>query len=103
MARRPTFPIGRDAESVGTRLMLVREALGLTGIFFAEKAGIAPSSYSQYEGGKRRCSLESAIALSDAYQLSLDWIFLGDHSALRPKLVDTMTHILELRANAPVS
>ena len=101
--RKPTFPTGRDAHSVGNRLALVRGAHGLSSGEFAEKAGLLPSSYSQYESGRRKCSIESAIALVVTYKLTLDWIFLGDHSALQPKLVEALKHMLELRSNSPVN
>jgi transcriptional regulator with XRE-family HTH domain len=97
------IPTGRDARSVGQRLALVRGVLGLSSGVFALQAGIGLSAYSQYEGGRRRCSIESAIALVDTYQLSLDWIFLGQTFGLQPKLVEALGRLLELRSTSSVA
>ena len=64
----------RPFRDIGERLRLVREVRGLDQGAFAEGAGLAPSTYNQYEMGVRRPAIENAIALCDAYNLSLDWI-----------------------------
>lgn len=90
MSKRAPFPTGTDAASVAERLRMVREAMGMTSGDFARQAGISVSGYSQYETAERRCSLEAGIRLAHRYGLTLDWIFMGDHTSLSASLVDAM-------------
>lgn len=55
---------------------------------FCERASIATNTYNQYERGKTRPSVENAIALCEAYDLTLDWIYRGDPSGLRYDTAD---------------
>lgn len=73
---------------VGNRLRLVRRVLDLNQGEFGERAGIQRSTYSQIENGERLPSIESAIALCDAYRISLDWIFRGQPGDMSIKLWD---------------
>lgn len=84
MSKRPSD--GRDKDAVAQRLILTRQALGLGQKEFADRARIASNTYNQYESGVNLPSLEKALALKDAYQISLDWIYDGDNSGLRHEL-----------------
>ena len=97
-AKPAELPKGTDAASVGQRLGMVREALGLNSGDFATNAGLGASTYSQFESGRRRCSLDAAIALATAYSLTLDWIFLGEYSGLQSRLVSAISKIAVLRS-----
>lgn len=70
--------------------MLTRQALGLDQKEFAERAKIAANTYNQYETGTNMPSLDKALALKDAYQLPLDWIYDGDPSGLRYELAEAI-------------
>lgn len=80
----------QSKKRIGKRLLLTRQALGLAQGVFASRAGISHSSYSQYESGLKRPSYESAVALCEAYDLTLDWIIRGDPSGLRYELADAI-------------
>lgn len=73
-------------EKIGERLTIVREVTGLNQVEFAERARIAPNAWNNYERARKRIGLEAAIALVATYQLTLDYIYLGDASNLPYKL-----------------
>lgn len=81
--------------AIGQRLMLTRHVFGLQQNEFCGRAKIATNTYNQFESGKRRPTLENAIALCEAYDLTLDWIYRGDPSGLR---YDTADAIKSLKA-----
>lgn len=74
---------GRDRKSVGARLRLTRDALGMDQGEFGSRAGIKSSTYNQYEMGVNMPSLEAAHRLCDTYHLALDWIYRGETHSLR--------------------
>jgi len=76
--------------AVGERLRLTRQITGLDQGEFAGRAGIAPNTYNQIEKGKKYPSTEKAIALCEAYDLTLDWIYRGDPSGLRYQTADAI-------------
>jgi transcriptional regulator with XRE-family HTH domain len=80
---------GTDMKAIGLRLLATRLALGFDQQKkFCDRAEIATNTYNQYEQGERRPAVENAIALCDAYDLTLDWIYRGDPSGLRYDLRD---------------
>ena len=84
-----TKPSGKsDARfaPIAARLIAAREAIGLEQTDFARRAKIAQNTYNQYEQAKRRPSLDNAIKLCRAYNLTLDWIYLDDPSGLSARL-----------------
>jgi DNA-binding XRE family transcriptional regulator len=83
-------PVGTDSTSVGGRLRLTREVLGLTQAEFADYCDIARNTYNQYEQGRNVPQLQLAIRLSDTFHLTLDWIYRGDPSGLPFKLADAI-------------
>lgn len=50
----------------------------------------ALNTYNQWERGIGRPRLDEAIRLVDEYDLTLDWIYLGDHRRLPYELVDAI-------------
>ena len=74
---------GRHPAAVGRRLLLTRKVFDLNQIEFSKRAEILNSAYNQFENGVHRPSMESAMALCDAYHLTLDWIYRGDLRGLR--------------------
>lgn len=75
---------------VGDRLRLSRQALGLSQVDFAQRAGIAANTYNQYERGKKLPSISNAVALCEAHDLTLDWLFRDDPSNLPYKLASAI-------------
>lgn len=85
-------------KTIGERLRLTREALGLTQVEFAKKAKVSPSAYNQYEKGRMRPAIDQAIRLRDAHNLTLDWIYIGDNSGLTAKLSDAIKALRQTRS-----
>lgn len=89
--------VGDLAADVGRRLSLVRRALDLNQQEFGARAGLSQPQYNQFETGKRRLSLDAALALCHVYSLTLDYLYRGDPSGLPYRLA---TRINEIRASA---
>jgi transcriptional regulator with XRE-family HTH domain len=85
----------RPFKEIGERLRLLREVVGLDQRSFADRAGLAQSTYNQYEMGVRRPAIENAIALCEAYNVSLDWIYRGDLGGLRHQLALALSAAIE--------
>lgn len=83
--------------AIGERLAMLRQVLGLAQYEVAARAGIPPNTYNQYETGVRRPSLENAVALCEAFDLTLDWIYRGDPSGLRYQMADALKAIRSAR------
>jgi transcriptional regulator with XRE-family HTH domain len=64
---------------------------------FCGRAEIATNTYNQYEKGKRLPRVEHAIALCDAYNLTLDWIYRGDPSGLPYETADAIKTLRQAR------
>lgn len=85
-----------DPRPVGQRLRLTREALRLTQRDFALGAEIQPTTYGQYETGARLISPARAIELCQTYQLTLDWIYMGELAGLPYRLAAAIKALQEL-------
>jgi transcriptional regulator with XRE-family HTH domain len=72
----------RTIEAIGHRLRLTRLALGLDQTQLCERAGIARNTWNQWEKGKGRPQLDEAMKLVDTFNITLDWIYLGDITGL---------------------
>lgn len=62
---------------IANRLRLVRSFYDLSSKRFAEQAGVSVKSYSQWESGDFRISLDGALSISARFGISLDYIYLG--------------------------
>lgn len=82
--------IGQLATDVGRRLALTRQALDLGQVEFSEGAGLSQPQYSQFETGKRLLTLRSGLKLCQKYNITLDWLYLGDPGGLPYRLADTI-------------
>jgi transcriptional regulator with XRE-family HTH domain len=82
-----------DDTKIGARLRLIRRIEDLNQTEFGAKANLTQNRYNQYELGKKRLSVEAAIALCGAYNLTLDWIYLGDAAGLRGRMIDAINGI----------
>ncbi len=80
---------------VARRLSLVRRALGLNQLEFGTRAGLSQPQYNQFETGKRRLTIEAALSLCHAYNLTLDYLYRGDPSGLPYKLATDIAKLKE--------
>ena len=71
---------------VGRRLAATREALGITQAELRRQLRVDPPRWNPYELGKRRITIEVALGLRLAFGVTLDWIYVGDSSALPARL-----------------
>jgi transcriptional regulator with XRE-family HTH domain len=74
------------AKAIGKRLQQFREALGLKQKEAAELADVTESHWSEFERGKRRITINTAIRLCEDCGLSLDWIYFGRMAGLPSRL-----------------
>lgn len=80
--RMPTAP-DKPFSDIGDRLRWHREMLGLEQAeYVAPLPAVKRSAYSNWEVGSSRLSLNGALALSDVYGLSLDFLYLGNADTL---------------------
>jgi transcriptional regulator with XRE-family HTH domain len=63
--------------SVGDRIAKKREELGLSQTDLAKKAGLKPPTISHYESGARSPSYEALIKLSNALNVTTDFLITG--------------------------
>lgn len=76
---------GRYA-AIAERLRSVRDVYGFSAKDFAERAGIDPKRYYNWENGKDRISIDGASQLKREYGLSLDFIYDGNVDMLPHKI-----------------
>ncbi|MEM1371395.1 MAG: helix-turn-helix transcriptional regulator [Pseudomonadota bacterium] len=91
------------AKATGKRLYLTRSAIGimeggeaLRQEDFAAAAGMARTTYNQYENGARLLPPERAIDICNAYVrhgLTLDWLYRGDTDGLRARIASMFSAI----------
>ena len=86
-----------SAAAIGGRLEVTRQVVGLQQNEFCKGARLAPNTYNQYERGKKRPTLDNALRLCEAYNLTLDWIYRGDPSGLSYKMADAIKAIRQAR------
>ena len=79
-----------DRKDIGERLLLTRQILGLSQAEFAATAGLKAAAMCRCERGSSRPSVDAATKLCEAYNLSLDWIFMGDLKPLPYDLADSI-------------
>jgi transcriptional regulator with XRE-family HTH domain len=86
----PRQPVAaKEIAEIAERLKLTRLALGYTQGFISTLIGSTTSSgqaWENYESGRRRISLNHALALCQKCGLTLDWIYRGNLQSLPPDL-----------------
>lgn len=87
-----------STEAVAHRLELLRELLGLRQNEFATRAGIAPNAWNNYVHCRSRISVDAAIKIVVTYNVTLDFIFLGDTSNLPYKIASGLDAIRRARS-----
>ncbi|WP_081963030.1 XRE family transcriptional regulator [Desulfosporosinus sp. HMP52] len=84
--------------SVGGRIAQMREDLGLSQTELANKAGLKPPTISQYESGLRNPSYEALIKLSNALNVTTDYLITGKEiqaSAITDSQTKILLHLLQ--------
>lgn len=76
-------------KEIARRLIRARNALGKSSSAFAEDAGLSRTQYANYEAGSR-IGIDAAIKLCNAYPLTLDYIYLGEHNTLPSGFADNV-------------
>ena len=94
MAHQPIDPT--SIAEIGRRLELTRQALGLTQVMMGRLMGAVSNgqAWGNYESGKRRISVDHALALSQNLGLPLDWIYQGRMVNLPPELREKIQHFM---------
>lgn len=76
---------------IAHRLRAVRAFYEMSSIDFARQADVNHKSYSQWESGDHRISIDGAILLRDRYGISLDFIYLGSIDTLPAKIANAVS------------
>ena len=79
-----------DMEKSGARIHQLRIKNGLTQEKAAESLNIDRSFYSRIESGKKGCSVDLFIQLSELFQVSLDYLILGRYPGTPLNSTDTV-------------
>ena len=69
-------------QDIGDRLRWHRELMGMTQAEYAAAIGVRRNSYTTWETGAQRLSLNGARAIKQRFGLPLDWLIDGDDDAL---------------------
>jgi len=67
-----------DAQAIGQRIKLFRNALGITIADLSRKAGLSIGMISETETGKNKPSPSLMLALLKFYRLNLNWLLTGE-------------------------
>jgi transcriptional regulator with XRE-family HTH domain len=94
MAPRSSDPT--SVTEIGTRLALTRRALGLTQVMMARLMGSVGDgqAWENYEAGRRRISIDHAMALTQSCGIPLDWIYQGQMANLPPQLRERIQQLM---------
>ena len=94
--RKIATPAGSDmdAEQVGARLRVMREALGLRASEISDQIGMNRAYWSRFENGKRVLTLDMAYKICKAYPVTLDYLFLGRVHSLRADIASKILPLL---------
>jgi transcriptional regulator with XRE-family HTH domain len=94
--RSPTPPHSRI--EIGRRLKATRQALGLRTRDVHRATGIAESTWSQYENGRRFPDLLQILPFAERFGISLDWIYRGIITAVPYEIAQ---RVLDAQLSAP--
>ncbi len=79
-----------DMEKSGDRIRQLRMKSGFTQEKAAETLNVDRSFYSRIESGKKGCSIDLFIQLSELFQVSLDYLVLGRYPGALPESADKL-------------
>lgn len=81
VAMRPAMGTNKE---IGRRLIQTRIALGYEEqAEFCRQINVDKTVYNAFEKGRRRISLDTALAIRARFGIPLDWIYCGDLSQVR--------------------
>src|SRR5262245_66621511 len=94
MARRSRDPT--TVEEIAERWPVTRRALGHSQVAMARLMGSATvgQAWENYEAGRRRISIDHALALCRTCGLTLAWIYQGQMDSLPKNLYDKIQQML---------
>lgn len=79
---------------IAQRLIATRLALGYDNqVDFCRAAGVGYNTWNNYENARGRPKLDISIQLCVRFNLTLDWIYLGDASGLPHRLAQALTTV----------
>lgn len=81
-ARKSLDTPGRTPTDVGARLALLRKLHDLDQKKMAKSISVTQGTYSNWETGARPLGIESANAICDQYDVTLDWLYRGNRGTL---------------------
>lgn len=67
-----------ENETIAERLLIVRRRSGLSQSEFAKRIDVIPRSYRNYEAAVRDVPLALAINVNRQFDVSLNWLLLGE-------------------------
>ena len=88
-----------DMKKSGERIRQLRNEHGYTQEALAKKLGIDRSLLSHIEAGKRGCSVDLLVQLSEFFNVTLDLLVLGrgqesvEKTALKEEIAPMMDHL----------
>ncbi|WP_416235278.1 helix-turn-helix domain-containing protein [Paracoccus sp. (in: a-proteobacteria)] len=85
-----------ENETVAERLLIVRRRSGLSQADFAQKIGVIPRSYRNYEAAVRDIPLALVVAVHRVFEVDLTWLILGERPSA--PVIQTSVYELILRA-----
>lgn len=65
-------------ETIGERIKDLRKSVDLNQKEFAKKISISQGSLSDIEKGRNKPSIETLLAISNIFRVSLDWLIKGE-------------------------
>ena len=98
--RMDSLPLGHSLDDVAARLTLLREIHGDTQRAFADRVGIKPTAWNNYERSQRLIRIQEARKLVNLFGVTTDWIFYGDLKGMPYDLVARLVERAALRQSA---
>lgn len=84
---------------LGQRIASLRQSYGMSQAELARRLHISPSAVGMYEQGRREPSVDTLIALSGEFGVSLDYLVAGRMETVRD--VTALHKLLEDRCQGP--
>lgn len=89
------------AKSVGRRLRIARTARDVMQDEFGQRVGISGKAIGNYENGARLVPPATAVAIHDAWGITLDYLYRGEPGGMQYDLVEKIKKIFAEEAERP--